>query len=190
MKRILVFAFVSGFFVVLISCNGNKTRGKSSDNYDSLFLGIYLGMGKTAFYDHCWKLNKEKVFTHGPKNQEVEYRLETELDHPVMMRFYPDFYKEKIMEMPVTFTYQAWAPWNKELGSDSLLVKILPLFKKWYGEDFKVTQHQTQGTVYYKFDGKRRINIFKRDDQFVQAVFSDMELLKEMKAEQKVEPAN
>lgn len=190
MRRVVLFALFTGYFLMLISCN-DKMKGKTSGkNYDSLFLGIYLGMEKTAFYDHCWKLNKEKIFTHGPKNQEVEYKLEKELDRPVMMRFYPSFYKDKIMEMPVMFTYQEWAPWNREFSSDSLLVKILPLFKKWYGDDFKKTEHAAQGTVYYKFDGTRRINLFIRDDQFVEAVFSDMELLKEMKSEQKVEPSN
>ena len=160
----------------ILICRCGKGSVSSKENYDSLFLGMYLGMDKKAFYDHCWELNRLKVFSHGPTNTSVEYKLATELEQPVLMRFYPSFYKDKIVDMPVTFSYEAWSPWNKQFASDSLFVKMLPVFKKWYGEDFKKLQHPAQGTVYYKMDGKRRINLFIRDDQFVQAVFTDLEL--------------
>lgn len=138
-------------------------------------------MERQAFYDFCWQQNKKKVFTHGPTNRSVEYSLVNELEHPVKMRFYPSFYEEKIFEMPVTFTYEAWAPWNREYWADSLLVDMLPVFKKWYGDDFKKLQHPTMGTVYYKIDGKRRINLFRKDDQYVQAVFTDLKVEKHLK---------
>lgn len=32
------------------------------------------------------------------------------------------------------------------------------------------------GKIYARIDGKRRINLFIRDDQFVQAVFTDLEV--------------
>jgi hypothetical protein len=184
MKRALFLSFIAALGISLASCDGRlKWHSSGKNNYDSLFLGIYLGMDKQAFYDHCWELNRQKVFRNGPKNQSVEYMLQGLLDQPVSMEFYPTFYKDKIVDMPVTFSYQAWAPWNKQYSSDSLLVKILPIFKKWYGEDFKILQHPTMGTIYVKMDGKRRINLFIRDDQFVQAVFTDMELDRERKLE-------
>jgi hypothetical protein len=170
-----VVIFVGGMF--LFSCEGNFSEKKK--NYDSLFLNISLGMGKKEFYDHCWEMNRQKIFIHGPTNQNVEYKLR-ELKHPVTMRFYPTFYKEKIFEMPVTFTYESWAPWNRQFFSDSLLVEMVGLFSKWYG-DFKVIEHKTQGTVYYRMDGHRRINLFIKDDQFVQAVFTDLRIEKELK---------
>lgn len=168
----------------MISCNG-KLSSSSEKKYDSLFLGMYLGMDRKAFYDHCWELNRLKVFTSGPKSASVEYKLDKELEQPVMMRFYPSFYKDKIVDMPVTFSYEAWAPWNKQFSSDSLFVKLIPVFKRWYGENFSVIKHPVQGTVYVKMDGKRRINLFIRDDQFVQAVFTDLELERERKKEEK-----
>lgn len=187
-------------FIIVLSCVGlsclsacdrSGFKWRSADSqYDSLFLGISLRMDKKKFYDHCWEMNRKKVFTHGPKNQEVEYVLKDELKIPVYMRFYPTFYHERIIEMPVLFSYESWAPWNKQYSSDSLLVDILPLFKKWYGDDFKLLQHKTMGKVYYKMDGRRRINLFIRDDQFVQAVFSDMQLLKEQEESKQSEPAN
>ena len=113
----------------------------------------------------------------------MEYKLAKELDQPVIMKFYPDFYNEKIIDMPVTFSYEAWAPWNKQYSSEILFPKMLLIFEKWYGKDFKMMEHATMGTLFYKMDGKRRINLFIRDDQFVQAVFTDLELERERKKE-------
>jgi hypothetical protein len=173
-------AVPAGIVVLIASCDSSRWRTENQ-NYDSLFMGISLGMEKKAFYDHCWELNKQKVFTQGPKNQEVQYMLRTELASPVVMQFYPSFYKDKIFEMPVLFSYEAWAPWNKEFSSDTLFVNMFGVFKKWYGDDFEETVHPTQGKVFYKFDGTRRINLFIRDDQYVQAVFTDLLMARELK---------
>lgn len=191
--RILGLIFlVIGYVISMSSCDRNKLRWSASKkkNYDSLFLGIYLGMEKKDFYDHCWELNRQKVFTHGPTNENVEFKLTNELEQSINMRFFPSFYKDKIIEMPVTFSYEAWAPWNKQYSSDTLFANMLPVFKKWYGEDFKVIQHPRMGTIYFKIDGKRRINLFIRDDQFVQAVFTDMELATDKKAENEKDADN
>jgi hypothetical protein len=184
-RQILFIGLILFSGMLLAACDGIRSNiGSTARDYDSLFLGISLGMDKKAFYDHCWELNRQKVFSQGPQNQEVQYLLEHELDAPVYMRFYPSFYHDKIIDMPVLFSYEAWAPWNKQYSSDSLFSKVLTLFEKWYGGDFKVLDHKTMGKVFYKFDGKRRINIFIRDDQNVQAVFTDMELAKQRKEEE------
>lgn len=166
--------------MALLSCDRFKGEDKGG-NTDSLFLGIGLGMERQKFYDYCWEQNKKKVFIHGPGNESVEYILKDGFKNPVAMRFYPTFHEERIFEMPVTFTYQAWAPWNRRYWADSLLVEMLPVFKKWYGNGFKKLDHPTMGAVYYKIDGKRRINLFIRDDQFVQAVFTDLKVEKKLK---------
>jgi hypothetical protein len=169
---------IAGTWFGVIACDRLESHNES---YDSLFLGISLGMERQAFYDHCWELNRQEVFTQGPKNQEVQYMLRTELPNPVVMQFYPSFYKDRIFEMPVLFTYEAWAPWNREFSSDTLFIDMLEVFKKWYGDDFKVKENTTQGRMYYKFDGTRRINLFIRDDQYVQAVFTDMLMVRELR---------
>ena len=179
MKKIIAGSLLL-IFGVLLSCEKFRGSASSGENTDSLFLGISFGMERKAFYDYCWQQNKKKLFTHGPSNEAVEYKLAA-LGQPVAMRFYPSFHEDKIFEMPVTFNYEAWAPWNREYWSDSLLVDMLPVFKKWYGEDFKKLDHPTMGTVYYKIDGKRRINLFRKDDQFVQAVFTDLEVERKLK---------
>lgn len=187
MNRVVLFCFAITVGASMISCDKNTFKFGAKKEYDSLFLGLYLGMDRQAFFDRCWELNHQQVATNGGSVQSVKYIMENELEQTVIMEFYPVFYKEKIIEMPVLFTYDAWAPWNKELGSDSLLVKLLPVFEKWYGDDFKELDHEAMGKVYIKMDGKRRINLFVRDDRFVQAVFSDMELLRERKKEGETE---
>jgi hypothetical protein len=173
----------AAFCFMLISCEKFQQLSSDKTKNDSLFLGISLGMERQAFYDYCWEQNKKKLFIHGPTNENVEYKLLNQLEDPVTMRFYPTFYEDKIFEMPVTFNYEAWAPWNRRFWADSLLTDMLPVFKKWYGDDFKELQHPTMGVVYYKIDGKRRINLFKKDDQFVQAVFTDLKVEKHLKEE-------
>ena len=174
--------------VVLISCSVlfacQKTQmAENHRNTDSLFLGVSLGMERQAFFDHCWEQNRKKLFIHGPSNQSVQYKLASELSEPVTMRFYPTFFEEKIFEMPVTFNYESWAPWNKRYQADTLLVEMVDLFKKWYGDDFKKLDHPVMGPVYYRIDGKRRINLFRKDDQYVQAVFTDLEVERKLKKE-------
>lgn len=178
MKYLITF-LVCCVTVSFLGCSNGGFEAQNKN--DSLFLGFSLGMGRQAFFDYCWEQNKKKNFKHGPGNRSVEYRLVDVLDQPVAMRFYPSFHDDKIFEMPVTFSYEAWAPWNKQYWADTLLIKMLPVFKQWYGDDFKKLDHPTMGVVYYKIDGRRRINLFKRDDQFVQAVFTDLKVEKELK---------
>ncbi|MDV3307478.1 MAG: hypothetical protein LOY03_01505 [Cyclobacteriaceae bacterium] len=167
---------------VLISIWSCEGLGADNDaQYDSLFMGFYLGMDRQAFFDRCWDLNRQQVFTNGPTERSVEWKMTSEFDHPVICRFYPTFEHNRIYELPVLFSYEAWAPWNRQYQSDSLLVHTLDLFKRWYGDDFKELDHETQGKVYYRIDGKRRINLFIRDEQYVQAVFTDLKVEKELK---------
>ncbi len=179
-SKLLIVAISAG---LLLGAGACKTKAVSETEYDSLFLGISLGMGKKDFFDYCWKMNKEKKFVHGPTNTSVMYRLGGALPDTIQMQFYPTFYEDKIYEMPVLFSYESWAPWNKQYSADTLLVKLKPVLEKWYGGEFKKLDHETMGTVYYKMDGKRRLNYFKRDDQFVQLVFTDLKIEK-MLAEQ------
>jgi|1048.fasta_scaffold03471_2 hypothetical protein len=180
MKKHFLFYFL---FISVLSTNCSKEPSKEKDgikNPDYLFLDVFFDMTRKEFYDYCWDMNKKKIFTHGTGNTSVQYRLENELKEPVFMRFYPSFHEDKIYEMPVTFTYDKWAPWNKQYWSDKLLEDLLVVFKKWYGDDFQLINHPTQGKIYAKIDKYRRINLFIRDDQFVQVVYTDMRKVKEV----------
>ncbi|UCG26729.1 MAG: hypothetical protein JSV24_07030, partial [Bacteroidales bacterium] len=141
---------------------------------DSIFMGIYLGMPEKDFYTHCWLLNRKGLIRQGPNNLTVQYELKNELKFPGTMHFYPEFEQGKIVEMPVRFIYNGWAPWNDELSSDNLQEDLLKWFEKDYGNGFITVEHPDRGFAYVKIDGNRRITIFKQDDMYVWAVFTDM----------------
>ncbi len=172
--------------ITLQCCNspGLNFSDKDETKSDSLFLGLYLGMPQKDFFDHCTELNRQQKITQGPGGTtSVEHKILDTYGSHVSMRFYPTFIEKKIYEMPVTYTYESWAPWNKEYSSIALFPKILETYKSIYGDDFKVVNDPYQGKIYYKMDGKRRINLFIKDDQFVQAIFTDMKVEKRLKDE-------
>jgi hypothetical protein len=148
---------------------------QSGERYDSLFMGIYLGMDEKDFYTHCWELNREGLIRQGSYNMTVEYKTGEELKHPATMNFYPVFKDGKIVEMPVRFTYNGWAPWNKELSPEKLAEDIRDWYEKVYGEGFIKVKHQEHGTAFVKIDGNRRITIFHEPDLRAWAIFTDME---------------
>lgn len=149
----------------------------SGKRADSLFMGIYLGMTSKQFYAHCWELNKAGIFTDGANNTAVLYHLKNgELRYKASMNFYPEFVNDKIYKMRATFNYDAWAPWNKSMMSDSLQHDVLRLFKTWYPEGnlFLKIEDKDRGTIYVKVDGNRRITIGKYDDMRVRIDYTDL----------------
>jgi hypothetical protein len=155
----------------------------SSKKIDSLFLGIYLGMPAKEFYDRCWELNRQKLVVHGPTNQNVEYFMTDAIDHPIYMRFYPYFYKDKIYQMPVTFTYQNWAPWARDYHANVLIEKLIPMLEKWYGPGFQSKVDPRKGRVYARIDGHRRMTVMVKDEQFVQMVITHIGMEKDFQKE-------
>lgn len=149
---------------------------------DSLFMNLRLGMTSKEFYATCWELNKKGLIRQGNHNESVLYELDDELNHPADMNFYPSFHKDKIYEMPVRFNYKNWAPWNRNLWSDSLQLDVVNLFKAWYGDEFMVIKHPDKGKAFVKVDGNRRISIYKTDDQFVWAYFTDLTVKNELQS--------
>ena len=150
----------------------------SGVRYDSLFLGLYFGMPEKVFYVHCWNLNHKGLLKQGETNTTAEYELKDELKYPALMDFYPKFNQGKISEMPVTFKYKGWAPWNKNLSSVNLQNEVLKWYEKIYGGGFIMVKHHSHGKAYVKIDGNRRITIFVGDDLHVWAVFTDMSVKK------------
>lgn len=177
MKYVLLLA--TGLFL-LSACDNTaqfKKRVKSELSTgvrnDSLFLGVYLGMPAKTFFSHCWELNKQQKVKEGPNNASVQYNL-TELKHPGKMYFYPDFVDDKIERMRLTFTYDAWAPWNKEQWADPLMADVVSIFEKWYGgSKFVELKGKNNVVVFAKVDGNRRISVWKEDDQKVRALIVD-----------------
>ena len=189
MMRLHVFIFL--ILIIEAGCSNDNFKTykeleekelASGKHYDSLFMGIYLGMPSKDFYVHCWHLNKAGLFTDGSNNTSVLYHFKKgELKYLASMNFYPDFHNDKIYKMRVTLNYDAWAPWNKSMGSDSLLVNTLNLFKTWYpGNPFLTIQDKNRGTIYVKVDGNRRITVGKYDDIRVKVDYTDVSVEKSL----------
>lgn len=149
--------------------------------FDSIFFGIYLGMPADEFYQHCWELNKTGLFRQGASNTTVLYQI-SDFSHPASMNFYPRFYEDKIIEMPVIFTYDAWSPWNQNLNSDHLKQEVLNLMKMWFGDNFLEIRNpkQPDSTAYVKIEGNRRVSVYNLDESKVQVDIVDLRLLKSL----------
>jgi hypothetical protein len=78
--------------------------------------------------------------------------------------------------MRVSFQYDGWAPWNKQLYSDKLLPKVLELYKRWYpkGNPFLKIEDKKRGSIYVKVDGNRRIIIGRASDMAVRVDYTDL----------------
>ena len=166
-----------------------KKELNSNKKVSDIFLGISLGMTGKEFYAHCWEMNKKGIFTDGSNNAAVLYRLDNkELQHPAQMNFYPEFHNGKIHKMWARFQYMGWMPWNKKLGSDSLLTDVLRLYKKWYkeGNSFITIPDEKKGNIYVKVDGNRRIIIGRYDDVEVKADYTDLLVEQQMKKENSI----
>jgi hypothetical protein len=154
-----------------------KSELASNKRVDSIFFDIKFGMTGKDFFAYCWEMNRKGLFTDGQSNTAVLYRLNhNELKYPASMNFYPEMDKNGINKMMVTFQYEGWAPWNKHLFSDSLLLDVLQLYKKWYsnGNSFIEIKEPGKSTIYVKVDGNRRIVIRKKDDMVVKADYTNL----------------
>jgi hypothetical protein len=170
-----------------IGCNSKSEYIKMEERelskgirHDSLFLGLKLGMTSKEFYSKCWELNKKGLVTDGSGNTAVLYKL-NDLKYPGYINFYPEFYNDRIYSMPATFQYDGWAPWNRQLFSDSLHLDVVRLMEKWYGKGFVKITHSKKGDAYAKVDGNRRISIVKKDERLVNVVFTDLFVEKNLK---------
>lgn len=160
-----------------------KRELESGKRIDTVFFGLYFGMTSKQFFTYCWQMSKQGVFTDGLNNQYVLYKLNNkELKYPASMNFYPDFQNDKIFRMRVLYQYDAWAPWNKPLFSDSLLKDVVHLYEKQYQKSnpFITITDSKRGTIYVKVDGNRRITIGRYNDAIVKADITDLIVERQM----------
>ncbi len=167
--------------LIVGGCSPGKTYERrlnrelaSGVRYDSLFMGISFGMSSEEFYDVCWGLNRDSLVKQGSANMSVQYDINEELAYPATMNFYPVFWENHIVEMPVRFIYNGWAPWNKELSASSLALDVKDWYEDIYGKGFITVSHPMNGDAYTKIDGNRRITIYVENDLYVWAIFTDM----------------
>ena len=173
---------VLGLFIItfmLSSCKKSEyarlvDREMKAGRQDSIFLGMYFGMKRQDFFDHCMELNRQHIATSGIRGGlSVLYKIEDPAG-TIQMNFYPEFWKDQIYEMRVLFNYENWTPWSQNTHQDSLRNRVGRLFNKWYGSDFIKVERSPGDTALVKVTGNRRIVIFKEGESDVRAIFTNL----------------
>lgn len=176
MKR----AFTTLFIILLIiwGCNQKPDYEtlveeglRSGEEHNEMFLEYELGMPREEFYDVSWRLNKEKKITGQVK---VEYSFDA-LKSKATMRFYPEFTDNKITKMPVDVHYEAWAPWNKQYSSDSLVVDLVKYYEEIFQSEFsEIYVPHLEKNAYMNVEGNRAITISRLSDMIARVEFIDL----------------
>lgn len=146
---------------------------------DSLLLGIWFGDTRNDFYGKCFDLNKQRLVTQGPGNTSVQYIFTDSLVHntPTELRllFFPTFDENDVIaEMNCELSYTGWAPWNKQLQSDSLKGKAMEILMQWYKGNEFVTAEVNQEDLPVKLDGNRRVLVYVKDRKNVIVKIQDI----------------
>ena len=162
-----------------------RSELKKNVKNDSLFLNLKFGERNEDYLDKIWELNKKGIIsqTDGEYGS-VRYSLKlNELEKKVgdiNMDFFPRFNdKKRLDKLTIKFSHQGWAPWNKELFSDKLIIKVLDTIKKWYkGNDFLEASNDInnkKSSIFYKIDGDRQFKVYFKEDH---EVIAEVEKLK------------
>ncbi|HEY0741917.1 MAG TPA: hypothetical protein VGD40_10655 [Chryseosolibacter sp.] len=169
---------------VLVGCESEYSRQVKAElaknvRQDSVLLGINLGHTRNDFYGRCFDLNKQHIVSQGPNGNSVQYYFTDSIVHqpPQKLRllFAPNFdASDHIAELQVELSYVGWAPWNKDLQSDSLKVRTVELLEKWYGGNKFIMVDMDDREIPVKVDGNRRIIVDAKDAQNVRIRFQDL----------------
>ncbi|NNF32879.1 MAG: hypothetical protein HKN68_02155 [Saprospiraceae bacterium] len=155
-------------FLGLVACDPSGTNNSYDESMDDLFLGLKFGMTRQAFFDTSFAYNARKIIVNGGNEYSVAYKTRgDELNYDGFMYYYPKFTDSLISEVPMKFHYSQWAPWNKYLWADSLIIDVKELMETWFGPGFKESQDKLGNQRFLKIDGPRSIAIQKVDDQYV-----------------------
>lgn len=165
MKSIVLIFLVT----ILVGCNDSSKYHKlveqelaTNIKEDTLLQNIRFGMNKREFFAHCWELHKKGVFKEGVSNNTVFYEIEKN-GKKYKVNFYPNFLEGKIIELPVEYTYAAFAPWNPKYSIDLLQKEIVDYYIEQYGTDYLEIKSKKpeNGKAYVWIDGNRRISVYK-----------------------------
>lgn len=141
---------------------------------DSLILGYTFGMSQEEFFEYSWDINKKGIVTNGAGAEILEYV--DSLRSPARRTFYPKFEQNAIVQFPVVYRFEGWAPWNTHLFSDTLLVDVLADLEQTYGA-FHVMDEAKQDSIpdiYYNLSGNREIRVQIMDQSRVRVLFTDL----------------
>lgn len=155
-----------------------KTELAKGIRVDSVFSGIYLGDNRSQYEALCLRMNKEHLFTMGQMGS-VQYLFVDSIFHEpprdIRVLIDPSFDESQIIsDVNLEFSYLGWAPWNRDLVADSLMVQVQKLLYVWYAGNAFILAHPGDKVVPVKVDGNRRILVYKKDDQSVLVKVQDL----------------
>lgn len=154
--------------ILLSSCKNSYSPGSYDEKLDDIVKGVYFGMAKEDFFTHCWDMNQEGQTHHGTIANMVMYVDSLNFSPKSVINFYPEFYNDKVSEMPMLFYYHAWSPWNKNvLKQDSLHIQAVRFFEMKYGVPFEKKEAKPGFDIYYKTIGPLVIRIYKDQDEML-----------------------
>lgn len=192
MKQTFLLIVIVGMALSMASCGEEAPKTlyekmerealKSGERHDSLFFDLELGMTRQDFFLRCSELNKDSVLYMGTGGK-PEYHIEKDLKHSARMVFYPDFYEEKVWNMPVKFFYDGWSPWNPDYSASKLRDRLKEELMEWYGgNEFVEIPHPTDTVALVKIDGNRRI-LLERESAgaYVTATITDLKIEEKIK---------
>ena len=149
---------------------------------DSLIFGMRLGQTKKEFFATCWELNKQKLISQGTGNTTARFITDRDSSgnkspQSKDMLFYGIFDENDIMRgMEMTYSYLAWAPWNDDRQSDSLLMHIRDLYLLEYpGNNFiEINLDGIDHKALVKIDGNRQILMYPKNRKDVVVKIEDL----------------
>lgn len=150
---------------------------------DSLIFGMQMGQTKKDFYERCWELNKQQLITAGTGNTNARYVIDADTledsSEAKEMLFYGIFDDTDTMRgMRMTYSYQAWAPWNRSKYSDRLLQQLQERYLEGYpGNDFikiDIDAGQQNHLALVKIDGNRQILMYPKNKKDVVVRIEDL----------------
>jgi len=149
---------------------------------DSLIFDMRIGQTRQDFYTICWNLNKQKLITNGAGSN-ARYVMDRDSlgndSEAKEMLFYGIFDdKDTMRGMRMTYSYLAWAPWNRDRYADTLMNQLKKQYLEGYpGNDFIQLDVEVQGKNYpalVKIDGNRQILMYPKGKKDVLVRIEDL----------------
>ena len=149
---------------------------------DSLIFDMRIGQTRQDFYTICWNLNKQKLITNGAGSN-ARYVMDRDSlgndSDAKEMLFYGIFDdKDTMRGMRMTYSYLAWAPWNRDRYADTLMNQLKKQYLEGYpGNEFIQLDVEVQGKSYpalVKIDGNRQILMYPKGKKDVLVRIEDL----------------
>ena len=158
-----------------------KDQLASGVQNDSLFLGYHFGMEREEFRDYSWQKNQDGVLTGFVDiNYEIDFLKST-----ATMTFYPEFRDDKIVRIPVSVGYNAWAPWNEQFWPEELAKDLQEFYEREYDTEFiQVYVPEIERQALVSIEGNREIRIFKNSESTVMVDFVDLNSVETISTEE------